>query len=158
RIIHGACRIKRMHAGGWKMPETAKPTLIDNLAHLLETPPYDLARVDKTRIEELWKDSSKDQSRNQPKRSFVVEPQVQVAGYLEVTPAILIADCLLGTLGLVYRLEDNFKKRAATILDQATYFRHLLLMEAGVDTRPLRRAYTVECVLVLPSRDAQQDL
>jgi hypothetical protein len=132
------------------MPETARPASIDHLAHLLEASPYDLARVDKTRIEDLWKDQSK--------RSFVLEPQVQVAGYLEVTPTILIADCLLGTLGLVYCLEDSFKKRAATILDQATYLRHLLLMEAGVDTKPLRRAYTVECVLVLPSRDAQQDL
>jgi hypothetical protein len=132
------------------MPDPTTPSFGDRLADLLADPPYGLAKLDEAKFAELWT--------GEAEASFVVAPRVQVAGYLELQPTLLVADRRLGTLGLVHHLDQDFARRAETILDQATYLRHLLLMEAGVDARPPRRPYTVECVLALPSAEAEQEL
>ena len=150
-----------MRDGGWEMTDTTASTFASRLAALLEAPPYGLSRVDRAKLDTLWKkkkDEETETDEETEKQTVVIEPALQIAGYLELTPTLLIADRLLGTLGLVYQLQRDFNSRSETILDQATYLRHLLLMEAGVDRRPLQRAYSVECVLVLPSAEAEQEL
>ncbi len=85
-------------------------------------------------------------------------PGLRIAGYLDLDPDLLIVDAELGTLGLVYRLNAEIEARARTIIDQATYLRHLLVMDAGVDQRPQKRPYTVECVLSFASLGAAPTL
>jgi len=108
----------------------------------------------KEQIEDLWKPKETPP----PKRAVIEEPSLRVAGYLDLDPDLLIVDSELGTLGLVYRLHEEIEARARTIIDQATYLRHLLVMDAGVDARPQRRPYTVECVLSFASQDAARTL
>jgi AAA domain-containing protein len=139
-----------MHEDGSETADAQATGFAPRLAARLQAAPYALTPVGKDTLGNLWK--------NTEQRSFVIEPALRVAGYLDLDPTILIADCLLGTLGLVFRLEDDFEQRSRTILDQATYLRHLLLMDSGGDAKPSRRAYGVECVLALPSREAEQHL
>jgi hypothetical protein len=107
------------------------------------------------KLADLWKAS---ETNPPPKRAVIEEPSLRIGGYLDLDPDLLIVDSELGTLGLVYRLQQEIEARARTIIDQATYLRHLLVMDAGVDARPQRRPYTVECVLSFASQDAARTL
>jgi hypothetical protein len=136
---------------GLANPKEASQGFCSRLAGQLSTDPFFLTAWDKDKIEDLWKP---DAEKPPPKRSVIEKPQVRVAGYLDLEPDLLIVDSELATLGLIYRLNDNIDERAHTIIDQATYLRHLLVMDAGVDASPRRRPYTVECVLSFAPGDA----
>jgi hypothetical protein len=117
----------------------------------LKASPYELTVIGNDNLGDLWKTDA---------RSMVVEPRVRAAGYLDFDPipSLLVTDCMLGTFGLVYCLVSDIERLARQVIDQATYLRHLLLMDAGADSRPAHRAYGVECVLVLPDFQAELQL
>jgi hypothetical protein len=80
-------------------------------------------------------------------RAYMVKPKVRIAHHFDLEPAFLIRDSLLGTLGIVHRVESkpDPADQVRRYVDSATYVRHLLLRD------PLRRnapALTVELVLL----------
>jgi len=126
-------------------------TFCSKLTARLTAKPYDLTSWAKDEVEALLRPDKKDPP--PPQRVVIQNPDLRIGGYLDLDPGVFIMDSELGTLGLVYRLEGHFEKRAHSVIDQATYLKHLLLMDAGVDARPQRRAYTVECVLSVGSQE-----
>lgn len=80
-------------------------------------------------------------------RAYLVKPKVRIAHHFDLEPAFLIRDSVLGTLGIVHRVESkpDPADQVRRYVDAATYVRHLLLRD------PLRRnapAMTVELVLL----------
>ena len=141
-----------MSTAGSRIPESSTATLAARLEGLLTAEPYRLEKVEK--VTDLWRSDVDTTGRAR----LIVEPRLRIAQYLDLDPALVIADVALGTLGLVFHLDQDVKKSSEQILDKATYLRHLLLMEAGVDARPARRACSVECVLLLSSQERQDEL
>jgi hypothetical protein len=133
-----------MSADGSANSEKAAAPFCSRLAARLQQDPFGLMPWRNDNIETLWKLDG--EGPRPPDRCVIEAPNLRIAGYLDLTPALLIIDSRLGTLGLVYRLEKDIEQTAQTILDQATYLRHLLVTDAGADARPAKRPYSVECV------------
>jgi energy-coupling factor transporter ATP-binding protein EcfA2 len=91
-----------------------------------------------------------------PSPAFLVSPRLRLAQHYDLDVDLLVYDPGLGTVALVHRLVESAAGIAAEVqgrIDQATYVRHLLLVDRRLDGRlPL----TVE--LVFLARDEPDHL
>ena len=99
-------------------------------------------------MEELRRFSGPAVPANAVSAAFAPAAKLRVQAHHDVEPAILVYDPCLGTIGLVEVIEtDEDADELESLIERAAYLRQLALLEAA-QSRPPRRALTVELVIV----------